>query len=790
MIPCFLKSTLLSAILLLAFFCRIQGIGTLPQDQFVSMDAYFYYHQAKRVSEHGSLPERDMQRWLPLGRDSGQTLNLYSYVLAYTQKAVGRVFPSVTLYHVALYMPPICFCIGLGALCVFLYHTYGLLFSSVVGVLLSTLPGALGRSVAGFSDRDAWCLMLGLLSILTYLVALQAQRPRHRVFWTLASGLIVFLGGISWEGFGVFISIILCVEIWKFLSSETEEGIGLYALWVCCFVPTLYLSSEAYRNGYGFAEHLFAFVLVPPVVFLGIRALRYQLLSKIEKLRSHARTLALSLVLANVVLAIGYVLIQHSTFSETTVPFSQNRFIMTINELNDPTPLSWMLRYGLIFVLGSLGVMITAMHNWKTSGIRLVFPLALFTLTTFFNQYVVSFCGAQISNILFFLAVVSTGMTFLFIAWRLNTHPKNEHIYVAATVWFLIWVALSREAIRYAFFTCVSLAFFTTQLLTLFLDIYMQTRESPTRDVLRKAILTTVCLAGLILVPQTGGYAHRLLNDAKERHIGRPGKTPVAAAYQWMKTELPATSIVAAGWTHGNHLNVLGGVKTITDADHYIQNWIFLYYQYVFCASSEQDALEFLKSHGATHLMLTQTDIDHSDKAYSLIRNTSEKQDSFEIIPLMKVQQTSFFSLIPIKKTPLLNFIQVAFERGTPTPTAVRARQGGEILNLPYVAFHGKHLHHSTAGAQRETGGVLLYFDEHQKYQKGYYIPPRAWNSLAIRLYFRGELPEGFRPVYPTARDATATAKVWEIHYPPDIKTDVKYLKTGIREIDKDLRLQ
>ena len=76
-----------------------------------------------------------------------------------------------------------------------------------------------------------------------------------------------------------------------------------------------------------------------------------------------------------------------------------------------------------------------------------------------------------------------------------------------------------------------------------------------------------------------------------------------------MKTELPAdTTVMAANWGYGSQLNVLGGVKTIVDQDHFIQHWIYFYYRHVYCAQSEQEALEFLKTHGATHLMLIGTD--------------------------------------------------------------------------------------------------------------------------------------------------------------------------------------
>ena len=119
------KSILLFAIVFVAFWIRIQSASGIPEGHFTGADAYLYYFQAQQISEHGKLPERDMHRWLPVGRDNGQLLNLYSYVLAYIHKAVSVVFPNVTLYDVCVYMPVLCFCTGLGVLCLFLAHTFG-----------------------------------------------------------------------------------------------------------------------------------------------------------------------------------------------------------------------------------------------------------------------------------------------------------------------------------------------------------------------------------------------------------------------------------------------------------------------------------------------------------------------------------------------------------------------------------------------------------------------------------------------------------------------------------------
>lgn len=652
-------------LLLLAFWIRIQGVGNIPAGQFTETDAYFYYWQASVISEHGHLPARDMHRWLPIGRDLGQTLNLYGYVLAYTHKAIASVLPNTTVYHVCFYMPVVCFCIALGALCLYLYHTYGLLFSSIVGVILATLPGSIERSAAGFGDRDAFCLMIGLLAVGTYLVSLAAQTPRKRLISTLISGVTVFLGGLSWEGFGVFLGMIIVVEMWRFLTSETEEGLGLYVLWVSCFVPTLYHVSPAYRSGYGFAEHLAAFVLLPPLVVLAMRCIRALLLSKVEGCRPHARTLSLGLLLTGVTLCLGAVWIQHHTFADTTVPLSQNPVMQAMTELRNPHFGYWVFRYGAVFIIGSIGLIVASKRHYDQTC--LLVPIILFIATTLFREPLEKYLwDASHGTFFFSIAMICTGIGFLIAAWREKSHPPPVMTIVAFTAWFVFWVALSRDAKRYDFFIGVPLAFFTAELGHLFYNTLSRKLKRSGHQRILTACITSLLLAVILFLPPIGAHATRAIYAATRMRSTTPA-TDVTHALHWMKTRLPNTAIIAAHWAYGSQLNVLAGIKTITDQDTYLQNWILLYHQHVHNAAAESEALEYLKTHGATHLLLTSKD------------------------------------------------------------------------------------------------------------------PSRS--------FLRSELSPAFAPIYPEENFPEAPIKIWHIHYPPDIQTDPKYLKTGFPEIDDSLGL-
>ena len=660
------RSACLCSLLLLTLWIRIQDIDRLPAGQFTETDGYFYYWQASLISEHGHLPVRDMHRWLPLGRDLGQTLNLYGYVLAYTHKIVAWGFPNVTLYHIAIYMPVLCFCLGLAAFCLYLYHTYGLMFSIIAGVILATLPGSIERSAAGFGDRDAFCMMVGTLAIITYLSSLQAETSRKRLFWTLASGFLVFLGGLSWEGFGVFLNVIMVVELWRFLTSETEEGFGRFALWVCCFVPTLYLASPAYRSGYGFAEHLAAFVFMPPIVLLAVRAIRYLLISKVEVPRQHTRTLSLGLILASAAFVLSYVWIQHTTFADTTVPISDSAVMQAMTELRAPHHGYWVFRYGGVFILGSIGLIVASKRYYDQ--ICLLVPLVLFVATTFFREPLEKHLWSASHGTFFFsVAVICIGIGFLISAWLKKSNEPRLMTIVAFTTWFVFWVALARDAKRYDFFIGVPLVFFTAELVLFFSNTMSHFVKQHRQRAVLKTGVVIVLLAGILFFPPLGAHATRAIYAATRMRSPTPG-SDVTHALRWMKTTLPNTAIVAAHWGYGSQLNVLAGVKTITDQDTYLQNWINLYEQHIHKATSEREVLEFLKTHTATHLMLV-----------------------------------------------------------------------------------------------------------------GY---------KPARTFLRGQLSDAFVPTYPKEDFAETMVNIWEIHYPPDIQPDLKYLKTGFPEIDETLQLQ
>ena len=659
-----LTGALLTGILLLAFWIRIQGATALPPQQFTSHDAYLYYWQAKIIDEQGRLPSHDMHRWLPLGRDNTQLLSLYPYAIAYTQK----VFPWWSLYQIQLYLPVLCWPLGLGGLLLFLTRCYGIFFSTIVGVLLATLPGSIERSAAGFGDRDAWCWMLGVLAVTSYLYKEQMAPGGRRWLATALSGFTVFLGGMSWEAFGVFVLMIVAVELYKFCSTDTEQHLTEYLLYLLMFAPWLYLISPAYHSGYGFATHLFALTLAPPLAVFALRGTRYLILKYMASLRSHARNLAYGLTLLAIAASASYMALQHSTFATTAITLFETELMKSVGELKAPNFKYWIDRYGTVFIFSSFGLILTHLKTWKWKSLPLACSLVLFVSTTFFREFLNEWTTQKTCNTLFFFALGLVLLSLGYLTYLQKETRKNDTLTFAMLAWFLLWIGLARGGKRFDFFIGVPIAFFSAEFLLFLANAFSEIVEKNRQHIL-KISTAIIILSALMFVPIFGAYTQNTMNAATEMRKPVPEDNTILTAFHDIRKELPGTAVVAANWGYGGLLNVFSGVKTITDPDHYIPHWIALYNQYVLHATSEREFIEFLKTHEATHLLLTR---------YDFVTN-------------------------------------------------------------PFLREH---------------------------------------RSAALI------------PVYPTENFSKAPVKVWQIHYPPDIQPDPKYLKTGFPEIDETLGLQ
>ena len=803
----------LVCILSLGFWIRIKGVPNLPDNQFTSNDAYLFYSQAQTISKQGHLPERDMSRWLPYGRDNHQFLSLYSYVLVWTHKTITFFYHKATLYHVQLYAPAVCFTLGLALLLLFLNVNYGHLFADIVGVLLATFPSSIARSAAGFSDRDAWCWMLAIFAIVTYLWKEQMQSGQCKYITTALCGFIVLPGGLSWEAFGIFVLIILSAEIWKFCTINTEDNLKEYVLWILMFVPWLYLISPVYRSGHGFSTHVGPLMLAPPLVLLALKSIKHLLLRFIKQLRPYALKLAWGLTLFGITVGGIYVFSQYNSFSTTAFAFQESRLMKSVSELSDPSFIYWVGRYGGMFILGTIGIIAAARHHWKWNALSLSIGLVLLSATTFLRHSLNEWIGPHWCDYFFFASVPLTaiGIAIMIAQEQRICHNKrallitiaqeqrichNKRALLITLVWFLIWVSFTRNGVRYGFFLGTPLAIGTVVLLK-HIATFRDANQTPIRlfgRILHPKLVTFALTIGVLTLllfwGPVGGYARGTMQMAASRDA-IPGHNNILQTYKWIKNELPNDkTIMAAHWGYGNQLNVHANVKTIIDSDHYLPHWIHLYFRHVYCAQSEREALYFLKTHEATHLMITSVELvpnaiqnsfvgsdeylDRHFSLYHLLPHPTAPGTQYSFKPDMR-------QALPFIHTTTLNRIDVIGTELENLSIVATFEKEEKPVKLPYVAFHGDKRISPSQSIDTQKGGLVFLFDKDKVLRSSLYIPQIGWNSLAVKLFMRGEHSTAFENVHTVSTYEKGThpaIQIWKINYPENIKPHPKYLAT------------
>ncbi len=480
----------------------------------------------------------------------------------------------------------------------------------------------------------------------------------------------------------------------------------------------------------------------------------------------------------------------------------------TVSELVDPDLKYWKLRYGSVFILGSIGLIVATLQIWKVKGIFTAFSLAIFSILIFLQEEISLIVGVSASNKLFLLSLVMNILGLAMVS-LLKEDTRGENILLMAIVWFLLWVGFTSTGKRHDFFAGLPLTYGTAWVVW-YAPIHFIKKMKEIKvlhaDIKEKFVtplMTIMLLLVILFYRPIGGFAYKTHYDKTARRSAQPRMTSMSEALNWVNTNISDDSIVAAGWSYGTQLRVLGNVRTITDADHYIPHWIHLYFRHVFCGQSEQEVLEFLKTHGATHIMITENELLLKARNYSYIGSNLEDDRLYEVVQLQVLPEKKEHPqrMVNLRRTPYL-FIEAIEPDSESPPNFLKAlKKDQSTSNLPYIIYkdHNPYIVSETSSSNfnSNVGGVILYYathdsDEHQEGEhlhlyRAEYLPPLGWNIFAFNLFYKEKYTEVFVQVYPTSEDNSHEVKIWAINYPSDIKVNPEYLLTGYPYIDRDI---
>ena len=257
-------------------------------------------------------------------------------------------------------------------------------------------------------------------------------------------------------------------------------------------------------------------------------------------------------------------------------------------------------------------------------------------------------------------------------------------------------------------------------------------------------------------------------------------------ALNGLKTNTPPDAVIAANWNLGSMTNEIGRRTTIVDEEQNLAK-ISAMSKAVFCGKNEDAALQFLKEHGATHILLHPMDILqlnlHFFAATGLDGNIEQVHP---VIPLL-LSDKSDQKLEYFVGYPLLIKINTEIHQETVKKVIIPFLWGNEgftISSPPSIVIHEGNSAKTVSVKELIIADGQWYFPEgkiggcvwkHSEIvrdvplksadPKALYISPEARESLTVKL-FLGEHSAHFKLVYKSPSTyGPISVKIWEIHY-------------------------
>jgi asparagine N-glycosylation enzyme membrane subunit Stt3 len=348
----------------------------------------------------------------------------------------------------------------------------------------------------------------------------------------------------------------------------------------------------------------------------------------------------------------------------------QSRLMESVEELSDTTFMDWVALYQflLLLVVGEALLLLyrlcktLRLNPWLLMG---SFQLILIGVVYYHSLDAAISASEEIANVFYLVAIglfLLLGIgNRLYHHWHKRTISQEDWTVQSEAIlwclnWFMLLLFAARGAGRYHFFLApvatilASYAFIellrfifgkpipSTVFLLTFLALfswivyfYQLANATKPIPILLFGAFLFLCLAVIMVYravsssPQYRTLAFIILilffsinlNESMRQHIAYAQQIrPMASqawreALDWMRENLDAKAVIAARWAYGGQINVLSGKATIIDEDHYIPYWIHLMDRHVFHAQTETEALEFLKTHNASHLIFTAGDLEN-----------------------------------------------------------------------------------------------------------------------------------------------------------------------------------
>ncbi|MBN2567180.1 glycosyltransferase family 39 protein [Candidatus Woesearchaeota archaeon] len=650
---------LVPLVALIGVVIRIQNLPLLKGQYPLALDPFIFLRYARELVENGAIPAVDTLRYVPLGFETGSELLSVSYMSAWLYKLLSPLIPGLTIEFAHIIYPVIFFALGIVVFYLLCRELFDSRVAFTASLILSVFPAYLYRTMAGFADKEALGILLMFLSIYLFVLTQKRERRWQAGLFGALSGIAAGGMGLTWGG-TTFLYMIVGAYAFALIflgKMRLRETIALVSWAVPAYLMVAFLTPR-YGGIVGVLSSLNFAIPFLALLFLIADRLTGPLTSRLhqaataflkdgwqaaktalgQKEASPSRISPHVLVLLLVMIGgIGALVLlgPEKVFGiivqikeQILHPVGTGRLTVTVAENRQPYFSDWWEQFGYFFYfffIGSMYLFYRMVAPIKRYRVPLTLGYVVFITLFIFSR---NRAGTVLNGVtpfsafLFFGSVIGFALLFYALIIRSSTRDDASFRGFAAIpsgllltlIWFIIMILAARGAMRLFFVFSPVIA-----LVAGYLIVDVITRSFAIKDRIYK--WTALIIVLVLVVPTVYGMWET--SYAQARYTGPSLNDQWQAAMAWVREGTPEDAVFAHWWDYGYWVQAEGRRATILDGGNFISYWNHLMGRHVLSGRSETEALEFLKAHDATHLLVISDEIGKYT-AYSSIGSDEE----------------------------------------------------------------------------------------------------------------------------------------------------------------------
>jgi asparagine N-glycosylation enzyme membrane subunit Stt3 len=619
------------------------------------LDPWLFTRYAKTIVENGSLPKMDIMRNVPLGFDTTTELQMVSYMIVLTYKFASPFYKTNLEYYAAL-MPVLLFALTIISFFFFTREVFikkheNNLKADIIAALstffMIIIPAFVSRTVAGIPEKESVGFFFMFLSFFLYLRAWKTEKLKIAVILGILSGVSTALMGLSWGGvIYIYVAIAVSSFVAFILNKMDKKESLVYSLWIISslavtFIFTNRFSLMDFFNSLDTGMAILVFLIVAVDFLLW----KTKLKNYVEKMKmineskmpkqiwSIIIAVILGIILVSIIFGPGFIIRKIQAINQMMFRPIAGRWGTTVAENRQPYFWEWASSFGpfidsfpvlfWLFLIGSVLLFknitnkLQKKNSWTLTGLFVFFLTGLI-----FSRYSAgsTLNGENFISKLFYYSsalIFLIGLLYYYIQY--NKEKKEGFSEIPFEGIFILFLGVlciftARSAVRLIMTLAPIAPIFASYLCVKLFSRFLKTKEESSKMMngiaaVIVAILVFYCFFGLPL--NTGKYPgfFQQVNAVVHNSIPSYYNLQWQYAMSWVNQNTDKNAVFAHWWDYGYWMQSIGNRATVTDGGNAITYWNYLSGRYVLTGDNQKDAVDFLYTHNATHLLIDSSDL-------------------------------------------------------------------------------------------------------------------------------------------------------------------------------------